>query len=119
MTTQPDIKETINSLLNRGFEVPDIKDHLRKTGHPDPDIDQAFLEVDAEREADPEAVTPQRGMQGFIWMVTGFLALLVIAIDYDRIKPKETIWTIVLVAIFIIARGIYIATRPLKRGKKK
>ena len=119
MTTQPDIKESITSLLNRGFEVPDIKDHLLKAGYSVPEIDQAFVEVNKQwEEPNSDAVTTKRAIQGFIWIVTGLLALLLIFLGNYRGKMENIKWMIGTLAFLGIAYGIFIVTRPLKRSDK-
>jgi VIT1/CCC1 family predicted Fe2+/Mn2+ transporter len=114
VSRRQDIKVITLSLLNRQFEIPDIKDHLRKEGYSEDEITTAFTDIREERrEHNKEAVSRKTATRGFVYIIGGVFLLL--AFQSGLVYINKTFTTIrAIIAVALIAWGLWVITRPIK-----
>lgn len=119
-TNQPMAKDTtihaaINDLLNRQFEIADIRQHLLSSGYTGEQIEAALIEVIAVRKRKiSNQVSLQQGSRGMGFIVSGTLILLSILL-FDSRSTSQTFTTLRLIfGILLLTGGIILATRPLQ-----
>jgi hypothetical protein len=115
VSTRQDIKAITLSLLNRQFEIPDIKDHLRKEGYSNEEIETAFIDIREERrELNKHAVSRKTAAQGFIYIISGLLLLCLFEFAGFTYFNKTFTNIRTVIAIALIGWGLWVITRPIK-----
>ncbi|MBY0534210.1 MAG: hypothetical protein K2P88_00040 [Chitinophagaceae bacterium] len=109
------IESQISNLLDRQFELNDIRTHLASIGYDTHTIDDALKKVLLQRaNASNKHVSTRQGLRGFQFILAGIITLLsIIFIDIKSDSPRFDILRI-FIGILAIVWGIIVATRPLK-----
>ena len=115
MANESTISSTINDLLNRQFEIPDIKQHLLSNGYSSEQIESSLNKViEARNSGINSHVTERQGLRGVGFIISGSLILLSILVFGNR--SGDQVFTILrlVFGLLLLVFGIILATRPLK-----
>jgi len=108
------MKEHIIDLLNRDFEIADIKAFLLEQGYSEADITQAIQSELEAREGQVAAIPAELGWRGLINCIGGAALLTSLMMGTNSAKYSGFLFFARLFfGLWFLGRGLYLITRPV------
>ncbi len=112
------LKNITKSLINRNFQIADIKTYLADKNYSIDEIESVLSEIkNNELENPTKSISKKKGLKGFSYIISGIILFIFSFINLPDNDNKLFIFLRILLALGLFFYGIFLATRPLQNNQ--